>query len=570
MSTITTNKKIKIFQDLIDYIILKSIIDYLLISNKNKTNNNNNNKHLYKINKFYLNRNEILNYILVSKKWFYFISKTISNNIINNQLFEHWLKINYNNNNDNNNNNNQNQYDKNNLIVLYTLTYSIRQNEQKKQYIQNKIKFNKEFSIVKINESIINDYFKFNLFLDKLSIDDFKNFKNKFENNQLVYKRIVVNTYTKKEGYKREDGDHLLAIIKDILLNEKTDIFKIFELNYRYLNISSYSGFNYSSIRRKIKRKNEKKGNDMKSTSEFQFNNLSIFGFNSEMIYDKNTLKILKFYKCKSLIYDGSDVSCVSPTHVNLTPMFNPDMAGQQIESIKIKNKCDVAQIAEPGNLMKIGQFQNLHSIKFPIELNNILFGVSEGKRVRLYPRNIQENMKSELKKNDQFINFNDFIVYKYKFDDDCNNNLKSYYETISINQYLFDNIFSSPLTSIRHYKINLNSAQQLKFIFNLIINNIFKLQLYSLIFKFNKNKFFTDFGKEFNNLIIYLSTQKQQQQQQQQQSNNINLKEIKIKIKHYENCIDDKYIQELRINPYFLIVIKNLPKSDNGKIKTF
>ncbi|KAM9971162.1 hypothetical protein ACTFIW_011136 [Dictyostelium discoideum] len=553
MSTITTNKKIKIFQDLIDYIILKSIIDYLLI----------------------------------------------------------------------------------------------------------------KFSIVKINESIINDYFKFNLFLDKLSIDDFKNFKNKFENNQLVYKRIVVNIDTKKEGYKREDGDHLLAIIKDILLNEKSDIFKIFELNYRYLNISSYSGFNYSSIRRKIERKNEKKGNDMKSTSEFQFNNLSIFGFNSEMIYDKNTLKILKFYKCKSLIYDGSDVSCDSPTHVNLTPMFNPDMVGQQIESIKIKNKCDVAQIAEPGNLMKIGQFQNLHSIKFPIELNNILFGVSEGKRVRLYIRNIQENMKSELKKminslisskslknvkisslsngetqgiddileesddseeedpdinikeiNESkenisnyfkplfselntsieriefdcyglfsintfsnllknksikylYLNDSDFIVYKYKSDDDCNNNLKSYYETISINQYLFDNIFSSPLTSIRHYKINLNSAQQLKFIFNLIINNIFKLQLYSLIFKFNKNKFFTDFVKEFNNLIIYLSTQKQQQQQKQQ-SNNINLKEIKIKIKHYENCIDDKYIQELSINPYFLIVIKNLPKSDNGKIKTF
>ncbi|EAL71706.1 hypothetical protein DDB_G0271152 [Dictyostelium discoideum AX4] len=93
------------------------------------------------------------------------------------------------------------------------------------------------------------------------------------------------------------------------------------------------------------------------STYRFQFNNLLIFGFNSEMIHDKNTLKILKFYKCKNLIYDGSDVACGSPTHVNLTPMFNPDMAGQHIESIKIKNRLNIAQIAEPGNQMKIGQF---------------------------------------------------------------------------------------------------------------------------------------------------------------------------------------------------------------------
>ncbi|KAM9951450.1 hypothetical protein ACTFIT_002129 [Dictyostelium discoideum] len=107
----------------------------------------------------------------------------------------------------------------------------------------------------------------------------------------------------------------------------------------------------------------------------FQFNNLLIFGFNSEMIHDKNTLKILKFYKCKNLIYDGSDVACGSPTHVNLTPMFNPDMAGQHIESIKIKNRLNIAQIAEPGNQMKI-----------------------EGKELD-FAQLIFKNMKSELKK---------------------------------------------------------------------------------------------------------------------------------------------------------------------------
>ncbi|EAL71720.1 hypothetical protein DDB_G0271180 [Dictyostelium discoideum AX4] len=57
----STNKKVKtdnnnkIFQDIIDFEILRSIINYLLTSN-NTSNNNNSNQ--YKIKKFYLNRNE--------------------------------------------------------------------------------------------------------------------------------------------------------------------------------------------------------------------------------------------------------------------------------------------------------------------------------------------------------------------------------------------------------------------------------------------------------------------------------------------------------------------------------
>ncbi|KAM9971074.1 hypothetical protein ACTFIW_011048 [Dictyostelium discoideum] len=116
----------------------------------------------------------------------------------------------------------------------------------------------------------------------------------------------------------------------------------------------------------------------------------------------------------------------------------------------------------------------------------------------------------------------------------------------ISINQYLFENIFTSPLTSIRHYKIRIKELKQLKFIFNLILNNIFKLQLYSLIFEFNKKELVGEFVKEFKNLINNISTQ----QQEQQESNYINLKEIKIKIK------GDEYIQELN-NPYFRTIMK-------------
>ncbi|KAM9971070.1 hypothetical protein ACTFIW_011044 [Dictyostelium discoideum] len=64
----------KIFQDLIDFEILRSLIDYLLTNknnnNNNNINNNNNNNRANnqnKISRLYLNKNEILSYVLVSK-----------------------------------------------------------------------------------------------------------------------------------------------------------------------------------------------------------------------------------------------------------------------------------------------------------------------------------------------------------------------------------------------------------------------------------------------------------------------------------------------------------------------
>ncbi|KAM9979505.1 hypothetical protein ACTFIY_008777 [Dictyostelium cf. discoideum] len=116
---------------------------------------------------------------------------------------------------------------------------------------------------------------------------------------------------------------------------------------------------------------------------------------------------------------------------------------------------------------------------------------------------------------------------------------LELHSEPISINQYLFENIFTSPLTSIRHYRIKFDESIQFKFIFNLILNNIFKLQLYSLIFEIYDSHLVDNFVKEFKNLINnipiqqqqQLQEQQQQEQQQEQNSNNINLKEIRINI---------------------------------------
>ncbi|KAM9971105.1 hypothetical protein ACTFIW_011079 [Dictyostelium discoideum] len=639
----STSKKIKtdnkIFQDIIDFEILKSIINYLLISKKRNNNNNNSNisNNQYKISKFYFNINEIINYILVSKKWYNFMSLTISNNIINNESFEHWLKFDYKNKiSIIENYNNQNQYDKNNLIF------------SNKEDKQNKISYNKEFSIIKIKESIIKDYFKFNLFLNYFKINDFKEIKNKFENNQLLYNRIVVN-------------------------------------------------------------------NGKEKCTEIYLNNLSIDGFDEKVEEDEETVKIFKIFKGKNIIYDGSDVDNDNPTHINYSALFDPHNSGQQVESIKVKNKYENGEFVEARHLIKVNQFENLHSITIPINSFQILSNLFEEMGFYNIYRNrtelgYSENMESELNQminsfitckslknlktssvnskysisneintfakydykifakdinetiesfsncfqplfselntsieriefdccgllnintfsnllNNKsikylYLNNSDFIVYSlkpidnsdddyelhketisinqylfdnifsspltsirhYKIEFDCcgllnidtfsnllnNKSIKYLYlnnsdfivyslkpiddsddddyelhkETISINQYLFDNIFSSPLTSIRHYKINIKELNQLKFIFNLILNNIFKLQLYSLIFEFYENELIGEYIYEFKNLINNISTQIQEQLEQQK-SNNINLKEFKIKIK----IKDDEPIQEL------------------------
>ncbi|EAL71833.1 hypothetical protein DDB_G0271406 [Dictyostelium discoideum AX4] len=654
----STNKKFKkynnkIFQDVIDFEILRSIINYLLTSNTNKKNNNNNynTSNQYKINKFYLNGNEILNYTLVSKKWYNFISLTISNNIINNKLFEHWLKINYNNNNNyniinnksfdnwlkiyNNNNNksfienynNRNQYDKNNLFLK-----SAKQNK----ISQFKISFNKEFSIIKIKESIINDYFKFNLFLDYITIDDFKEIKKKFENNQLLYNRIVIdiNIGNGYDDYSSNQSD-IIFKIHEYISNENletiSNLFKILELNYVYLEIGDY-----------IPKSPEKGKSNNKKCTEMYFKSLSVDG----LYENEETVKIFKIFKGKNVIFHG-------PTHAD-SPLFDPDNSGQQVESFKVQTDL-FGSFVEARHLIKSNQFENLHSISIKINSFQILSNISEEMGSYRFYNNHNykndppdsKNMKSEL---NQMINSfitskslknlkitaNNTTHYSIEYDacyiggdhetfaNKINENIESYSnsfkplfselntsierielnccgllnintfsnllnnksikylylygdsdfivysskqnggnsgggdgvlhkESISINQYLFDNIFTSPLTSIRHYRIKFKESNQLKLIFNLIFNNIFKLQLYSLIFKIYKNELVGEFVKEFKNLINNISTQ----QDQQQKLNNIYLKEIKIKIE------DDKYIQELNNikNPYFTTVIKKLPK---------
>ncbi|KAM9971110.1 hypothetical protein ACTFIW_011084 [Dictyostelium discoideum] len=652
----STNKKIKtdnnnkIFQDIIDFEILRSLINYLLISKKNKNNNNYNTISQYKISKFYYNRNEILNYILVSKKWYNFISLTISNNIINNKSFEHWLEIYYNNNKSFiENYNNQNQYDKNNLIFRNKEDKNIIRNKYHFYYNLKlyKISFNKEFSIIKIKESIINDYFKFNLFLYVITIDDFKEIKNKFENNQLLYNRIILDI---GDDNGVNNGTSLFKIYQYIS-NENSEIisnlFKILELNYDFWLEDAYTPH--------YEEEEDDSDDDegKKKSTGIHFNNLSIDVYNGneeeEIDKDEEMVKIFKIFKGNNLIFDGSQVDFGSEisTHFNYSALFDPNNSGQQVKSIKVKNKLERVDFVEARHLIKVNQFENLHSITIPINSYQIFSNLSE--EIEFHSQIISEsgdsdNMKSELNQminsfitckslknlKISYVDSDDLPTFYYEYgksnhcitvknlnktiesysnsfqplfselntsierielDSRCllnmntfpnllnNKSIKYLYlynnsdsivylpkpidvsgcqlnkETISINQYLFDNIFSSPLTSIRHYKIKFIQSNQIKFIFNLILNNIFKLQLYSLIFRFKRNIFIREFVLEFKNFINNISTL--------QQSKNINLKEIKIKFKDVREIDDGEYIQELNNinNPYFTTVIKNFKR---------
>ncbi|KAM9972688.1 hypothetical protein ACTFIR_012055 [Dictyostelium discoideum] len=437
----------------------------------------------------------------------------------------------------------------------------------------------------------------------------------------LIYNRIVVNVDT---GYDEENQDEILLRIHEYVSNENPEIisnlFKILEINYDFMVIDGYSSNSEEEEEEKDKSKKKK-------CTEIYFNNLSIAGFDTTIGEDREAVKIFKILKSINIFYDGTFLNAI-PTHVNYTALFDPDYSGQQVESIIVQiGREEYSDFVEPRHLIKVNQFENLHSITIPINSFQILsnltkeMGYFSFKCIKSFYGN-SDNIKSELNqminsiitskflKNLKIASINTAkhpIDYDAYYDDGepqafinkINETTESFSNSFqplfselntSIERIEFDcvgllniNTFSNLLNnkSIKYLYlydsdfivyslkpscsgvggadiIELNSElKELKFIFNLILNNIFKLQLYSLIFEVNENQLIGEFVKEFKNLILInnISTQKQQQEQKQK-SNNINIKEIKIKL--YD---DDNSSEEL-INidsPYFKISVESL-----------
>ncbi|EAL71119.1 hypothetical protein DDB_G0272963 [Dictyostelium discoideum AX4] len=153
-----TNVNNLYLQDTIIIIILRDIIDYL-ISNKVKYKNKN-----YSIKRYYLYKNEIIYYSLVSNKWFNIISTIITNNLIENRGIDKSLLIlnefidSFNSNNNNNNNNiNPNEFDK---IIINISNSVLPDNEEVIKYLSNpnfKYKLNNENVEININKIFIDE-----------------------------------------------------------------------------------------------------------------------------------------------------------------------------------------------------------------------------------------------------------------------------------------------------------------------------------------------------------------------------------------------------------------------------
>ncbi|KAM9999725.1 hypothetical protein ACTFIZ_008189 [Dictyostelium cf. discoideum] len=133
------------------------------------------------------------------------------------------------------------------------------------------------------------------------------------------------------------------------------------ELNHSFMIIDGYS---QDSEDEENDYHNDKGSN--KKSSELYLNNLSIVGYDRE----------IQIFKTKNIIYDGSDV-CDFQKHINYSALFDPDNSGQQVESSKVENELEDEDFIEPLHLIKVSQFENLHSTTIPINSFQILSNLS-------------------------------------------------------------------------------------------------------------------------------------------------------------------------------------------------
>ncbi|KAM9972394.1 hypothetical protein ACTFIW_007454 [Dictyostelium discoideum] len=118
----------------------------------------------------------------------------------------------------------------------------------------------------------------------------------------------------------------------------------------------------------------------------------------------------------------------------------------------------------------------------------------------------------------------------------------KFYFNTI---QYLFENIFNSSSSNIRHFKFSSKYSNSLQPIFKSILNNLNTIQLYSITIKIPQ-----DILESTLDEIINLSNKFNENQNQNQQPQFKNLNEFKIyvikkskidKTKQYQSLLNDK-----------------------------
>ncbi|KAM9967642.1 hypothetical protein ACTFIW_001726 [Dictyostelium discoideum] len=378
------NEKSKLIKNsnskLADYLhfeIIKILINYLLIYDKKKTNEIN---YKYSLKKFSNYIDELITYSMVSNKWFNFISTTISNNIINYNLFENWFKLSI-----------SSLSSSSSLSSLSSSSSSSSSLPSSLSCLDQKIYFNfkkvlykyknnnSNYSIINIDIKLIYNYFNNDIIIIKAnkasdkSLNSSSSIQRNLKNNKLIiidlkYKDCVekflklivkdkkllnIINYQQNQENENENGNE----------NEKKQI---------QINIKKLTNFKFENKNKIInKNKNDDDegcsggGGGGGSNDDFCKINLNYL----RIIEDRNCISIYNAIKCfntKNLIYEPNDFR--GTLVIDYSILFNPDTSGNIVESIIITKTDHI----EPLYLKDLNKLLNLHTLSIPISFHEI------------------------------------------------------------------------------------------------------------------------------------------------------------------------------------------------------
>ncbi|KAM9969129.1 hypothetical protein ACTFIW_003680 [Dictyostelium discoideum] len=349
--------------------ILKLIVDYLLTNNNkinysNNSNNNNNNNNKYIIKNYYLYINEIIKLSLVSNHWYQIISNLIISNLISNNILEEWFNL------FNDYLTEEEDFDERINFIAYSF------NKIYDVYLTHsyfKIKVNQKYSIIKINQSVIKDYFINQvLCIYDLTYEKLLQLNKLQTEGNLKYRKIISKITYSKDVFKNLflEGGIAKGIEKngllDISSNNKNNINNnnnknnnnIVELNvYDFILENNAKGF-YDLLPKEV----EEYAIYKDPQPILYLNTIDYEG--SQDHYNEKSFRILKYLKSKNIIFRSNYNENV---HADFSLMFNSKI-NNQVESIRIDS-----DFIEPIDLQNVYELTNLHTLSIPLHFHQMI-----------------------------------------------------------------------------------------------------------------------------------------------------------------------------------------------------
>ncbi|EAL68686.1 hypothetical protein DDB_G0277447 [Dictyostelium discoideum AX4] len=343
--------------------ILKPIIDYLL-TNNNKINydNNNNNNNKYIIKNYYLYINEIIKLSLVSNHWYQIISNLIISNLISNNILEEWFNLFE----EDLQEEEEEDFNKRINFILYRFNkiYDVCLTHS---YF--KMKVNQKYSIIKINQSIIKDYFRNQvLCIYDLTYEKLLQLSKLETEGNLKYRKIISKIFYTKDVFKNLflEGGIAKGIEKNGLLdissnknnnnNNNNNIVELIVYDFLLENDAEEGFYNL------LPKEDDEYGIYKDLQPILYLNTIDYEG--SQDDYNEKTFRILEYLKSKNIKFRTTSVKNV---HADFSLMFN-NKINNQVESIRIDS-----DFVEPIDLQNVYELTNLHTLSIPLHFHQMI-----------------------------------------------------------------------------------------------------------------------------------------------------------------------------------------------------